>query len=80
MWFMAPLNVIGELAKVVSISFRLYGNIIGGTIIIIVVSELILSLVLPPLLLVPFFGLFIGAIQAFVFTMLTLVYISLQVK
>jgi F-type H+-transporting ATPase subunit a len=78
-FFMAPLNVIGELAKVVSISFRLYGNIMGGAIIILVVSHLVYSLVLPPLL-VLFFGLFVGSIQAFVFTMLTLVYISLQVK
>ena len=44
-FFMAPLNVIGELAKVVSISFRLYGNILGGAIIILVVSHLIYSLV-----------------------------------
>jgi len=53
---MMPLNLIGELAKVVSISFRLFGNIMGGSIIILV------------------------AIQAFVFTMLTIVYISVQVK
>lgn len=78
-FFMAPLNVIGELAKVVSISFRLYGNMIGGAIIILVISHLIYSLVLPPLL-ICFFSLFIGTIQAFVFTMLTLVYISVQVK
>lgn len=78
-FFMAPLNVIGELAKVVSISFRLYGNIMGGGIIIIVVSHLIYQLILPPALLF-FFGLFVGTVQAFVFTMLTLVYISLQVK
>jgi F-type H+-transporting ATPase subunit a len=78
-FFMAPLNIIGELAKVVSISFRLYGNIVGGAIIILVVSHLIYSLVLPPFL-ITFFSLFIGTIQAFVFTMLTLVYISVQVK
>ena len=78
-FFMAPLNVIGELAKVVSISFRLYGNILGGAIIILVVSHLIYSLVLPPFLIL-FFSLFIGTIQAFVFTMLTLVYISVQVN
>jgi F-type H+-transporting ATPase subunit a len=78
-FFMAPLNVIGELAKVVSISFRLYGNILGGAIIILVVSHLIYSLVLPPLLLC-FFSLFVGTIQAFVFTMLSVVYISVQVK
>ena len=78
-FFMAPLNLIGELSKVVSISFRLYGNMVGGAIIILVVSHLIYSLVLPPFLMC-FFNLFIGTIQAFVFTMLTLVYISVQVK
>lgn len=79
MFFMAPLNIIGELAKVVSISFRLFGNILGGSIIILVVSHLVYSFILPPLM-VLFFGIFIGAIQAFVFTMLTLVYIEFQVK
>lgn len=78
-FIMMPLNLIGELAKVVSISFRLFGNIMGGSIIIMVVSYLCFSLVLPPFL-NAFFGLFVGAIQAFVFTMLTLVYISIQVK
>jgi len=79
MFFMAPLNVIGELSKVVSISFRLFGNIMGGAIIISVVSHLVYNLVLPPVL-NAFFGLFVGTIQAFVFTMLTLVYISVQTK
>ena len=78
-FIMAPVNLISELSKVISISFRLYGNIMGGYIIIHVVSNLVYSLVLPPLMLC-FFGLFIGAIQAFVFTMLTIVYISVQVK
>ena len=78
-FFMAPLNIIGELAKIVSISFRLFGNIMGGSIIILVVSYLTWSIVLPPFL-YAFFGLFVGTIQAFVFTMLTVVYISVQVK
>ena len=79
MFFMMPLNVIGELAKIVSISFRLFGNVMGGSIIILVVSYLTYSVLLPPLL-NAFFGLFVGTIQAFVFTMLTVVYISVQVK
>jgi F-type H+-transporting ATPase subunit a len=79
MFFMMPLNVIGELAKIVSISFRLFGNIMGGSIIILVVSYLTYSLLLPPFL-NAFFGLFVGTIQAFVFTMLTVVYISVQLK
>jgi F-type H+-transporting ATPase subunit a len=78
-FFMAPLNVIGELAKVISISFRLFGNIMGGSIIILVVSYLTYSVLLPPFL-NAFFGLFVGTIQAFVFTMLTIVYISVQVN
>lgn len=79
MFFMLPLNLIGEIAKVVSISFRLFGNIMGGSIIILVVSYLSFNLVLPPFL-NAFFGLFVGTVQAFVFTMLTLVYISVQVQ
>ena len=78
-FFMMPLNLIGEIAKIVSISFRLFGNIMGGSIIILVVSHLIYSIIIPPFL-YAFFGLFVGTIQAFVFTMLTVVYISVQVK
>ncbi|WP_419659523.1 AtpB3: ATP synthase, subunit alpha (ATP synthase F0 sector subunit alpha) [Desulfosarcina variabilis str. Montpellier] len=78
-FIMMPLNLIGELAKIVSISFRLFGNIMGGAIIILVVSYLTYSVLLPPFL-YAFFGLFVGAIQAFVFTMLTVVYISVQAK
>ena len=78
-FFMMPLNVVGELAKVISISFRLFGNIMGGSIIIIVVSYLAYGLILPPFL-YAFFGLFVGTIQAFVFTVLTLVYISVQIR
>jgi len=77
--FMLPLNLIGELAKVVSISFRLFGNVMGGSIIILVISYLTYSLLLPPFL-NAFFGLFVGTIQAFVFTILTVVYISVQVN
>ncbi len=79
MFFMMPLNLIGELSKIISISFRLFGNVMGGSIIILVVSHLTYSVVLPPFL-NAFFGFFVGTIQAFVFTMLTLVYISVQVK
>ncbi|MBT8406238.1 MAG: F0F1 ATP synthase subunit A [Deltaproteobacteria bacterium] len=79
MFFLAPLNVVGEIAKVISISFRLFGNIMGGSIIIIVVSHLIWGLLLPPFL-YAFFALFVGTVQAFVFMMLTLVYISVQIR
>ena len=77
--FFFPLNVIGELAKIVSISFRLFGNIIGGGIIIIVVSHLVYHMVFP-IGLDLFFVFFVGTIQAFVFTMLTLTYIAVAIK
>lgn len=78
-FIMAPLNIVSELAKVVSISFRLFGNIFGGAIIIAVVSPMVYNLVLPPFL-TAFFGLFVGLIQAFVFTMLTITYIAVATK
>ena len=75
--FMLPLNIIDKFSRVVSVSFRLFGNIMGGSIIILVVSYLTFSIILPPFLNL-FFGLFVGTIQAFVFTMLTVTYISLE--
>jgi len=78
-FIMAPLNVVGELAKVVSISFRLFGNIMGGAIIITVVSWMVKSVLLPPFL-YAFFGMFVGTVQAFVFTMLTITYIAVATK
>lgn len=77
--FFFPLNVIGELSKVLSISFRLFGNMIGSAVILVVVSHLVFYLVLPVGLLL-FFVFFVGAIHAFVFTMLTLTYIAVAIK
>ncbi|MCF7857882.1 MAG: F0F1 ATP synthase subunit A [Candidatus Cloacimonetes bacterium] len=72
------LDIIGEFSKVVSISFRLFGNILGGAIIILVVSSLV-SYVVFPVGLTLFFGVFVGTIQAFVFTMLALTYIGVEI-
>ncbi len=74
--FFFPLHLIGEIGKVVSHSFRLFGNILGGAIIYVVVTALIKHMVLPPFMHL-FFGLFVGIIQAFVFTLLALTYISI---
>ena len=76
--FMFFLNAVGEIGKVVSHSFRLFGNIMGGAIIIVVVSNLV-RYVLLPIGLNIFFGLFVGLVQAFVFAMLALTYISMMV-
>ncbi|MCK4357211.1 MAG: F0F1 ATP synthase subunit A [Candidatus Cloacimonetes bacterium] len=77
--FMVPLNIVGEMAKGISISFRLFGNILGGAIIILVISNLIRFIIIPVGLNM-FFGLFIGTIQAFVFTMLALSYTAVAIK
>jgi len=69
----APLNIVGECGKAISMSFRLFGNIFGGGIIILVVSSLVSFVGLPPFLGL-FLGLFSGTIQAFVFSMLALTY------
>ncbi len=74
-----PLNVIGKIAEVLSISFRLFGNIKGGAIIVVVVSWLVNYFFLPVGLNF-FFVFFVGTVQAFVFTMLTLTYISVEVN
>ncbi len=73
---MFPLNLVGKIAEIVSISFRLFGNIFGGVVIITVVSGLLAHMVIP-IGLFGFFGIFVGTIQAFVFTMLALTYISM---
>jgi F-type H+-transporting ATPase subunit a len=79
LWFMAPLNVIGRVVEVINTSFRLFGNIFGGAVIIVIISYLINSLMLPVGLSF-FFGLFAGTIQAFVFTMLWLSYLAVSLS
>ena len=71
------LNIIGYIASIVSHSFRLFGNIFGGGMIIVIVSTL-LKYFLIPVGLFAFFGLFAGLVQAFVFTMLAVTYIQQQ--
>ncbi|RME83892.1 MAG: F0F1 ATP synthase subunit A [Caldilineae bacterium] len=65
------LEFISELAKIVSLSFRLFGNIFAGQVLLFVMAFL-LALLLP----LPFFGLelFVGFMQAFVFAILTVIY------
>tara|TARA_B100001113_G_scaffold353599_1_gene358611 strand:- start:89 stop:943 length:855 start_codon:yes stop_codon:yes gene_type:complete len=71
------LNLIGLVANVVSHSFRLFGNIFGGSMIIVIVSSLLKFFVVP-VGLFAFFGLFAGLVQAFVFTMLAITYLQQQ--
>jgi F-type H+-transporting ATPase subunit a len=77
--FLAPINVIEEITKPITMTFRLFGNIFSGVLMITVIVTLI-----PPYLswigLViwkPFDELFIGAIQAFIFALLTIMYLGM---
>ncbi len=72
--FLFPLNVVGELAKPISHSFRLFGNVVGGGIIIGLVYQAVPGLV--PVPLHAWFDLFVGAIQALIFGMIAIAYIS----
>lgn len=80
-WLFLPLNIIEEASKFLSFPLRLYGNIFAG--------EVLLWMLLPAILmggvamvfslpLIAWIGysIFVGSIQAFIFTMLTMVYIS----
>lgn len=76
-----PLNIIGELAKPISLSFRLFGNMLGGVIILGLVYEmfpLALKFIVPSAL-HAYFDVFAGALQAFIFTVLSMTFISQQV-
>lgn len=75
---LTPINIIGELATPISMSLRLFGNILSGTIIMALIYGLLPKFLLLfwPGVLHIYFDLFSGAIQAFVFCMLTMVFIS----
>ncbi len=84
-WFMFPSNIFSEIGKVLSHSFRLFGNIFAGGIIISVIPVILIQLfktlgiplgILAMPLVKAFFGIFIGGIQAFVFSLLALTYIA----
>ncbi len=70
------LETLSEFIRLISFSFRLFGNMMAGEILL-----MILAFLVPLTLAVPFYGLemFIGFIQAFVFASLTLIFINLAV-
>lgn len=71
--FVGLLELISEFAKIVSFSFRLFGNIFAGEVLLLVVGFLIPYLIPLPFL---FLEVFVGFIQALVFSMLTLVFLK----
>ena len=72
-----PINFIGEIAVPISLSLRLFGNVLAGTVIMALLYGLLskVAFVWPGVLHV-YFDLFSGAIQSYVFCMLTMVFIS----
>ncbi len=77
LWPMTPLNIIGELANPVSLSFRLFGNILGGTIIMTLYYNLPwYALLGVPAALHAYFDVFAGVLQAFIFVMLSMTFVS----
>jgi len=76
-FILLPIEIASEFARTMSLTFRLFGNILGEEIVIAV-----LFLILPVLIPVPMmlFSIFTSLIQAYLFTMLTVVYISGAVR
>ena len=76
-FFLGLVELISEFAKILSFSFRLFGNIFAGEVLMIVIVSLVSLLVL-----VGIFGLeiFVGTIQAFVFFILALVFFSIATQ
>jgi F-type H+-transporting ATPase subunit a len=86
-FLMAPLHVIGKLSSIVSLSFRLFGNIFGGATIIHIFGIATQGVIIWELAALPvnlitslFFVGFEGFLQAFVFTMLTTTYLALAIQ
>ncbi len=77
--FLLPLNIIGEISKPMSHAFRLFGNMLAGTILVTVVTAKFAPIVVPSFLNLVF-GLFFGVIQAFVFAILAVAYINVAVE
>ena len=74
--FVGSLEMVGELSRIVSFTFRLFGNIFAGEVLLLVISYLV-SYVAP----VPFLAmeLFVGLIQGLVFALLTAVFLKIAI-
>ena len=77
MFFVGILELISEFAKIISFAFRLFGNIFAGEVLLVVMAFLA-PLVVP----MPFYGLeiFVGFIQALVFSLLSLVFFNMATQ
>jgi F-type H+-transporting ATPase subunit a len=73
-FFIGILELISEFAKIISFSFRLFGNVFAGEVLLAIMAFLVPYLVPLPFM---FLEIFVGFIQAFIFGMLTLVFIAI---
>ena len=71
-----PLNILEEVIKPVTLSLRLFGNIFAGTIMVALIAALPVYVLWAPDILWKLFDMFIGLIQAFIFGLLTVLYLS----
>ncbi len=74
-FFIGILEIVSEIAKIISLSFRLFGNVFAGEVLLAIIFFLAPYFIPLPFLLLE---LFVGLIQSFLFAMLTLVSISLH--
>jgi F-type H+-transporting ATPase subunit a len=75
--FMLPFNVIGEFSRTLALAVRLFGNVMSGTMIAGILLTII-PLFFP--ILMEAFGLLIGIIQAYIFSVLAMVYIASAIR
>ena len=74
---MAPINIVGDIAKVVSMSIRLYGNITSTSVVITIILEItFLSVGFP--VLINILSMISGIIQAYIFSTLAIIMMSLN--
>ncbi len=73
---LAPINIIEEIAKPVSLSLRLFGNIFAGGIMVSLITLFPPYIMWAPNSIWKLFDLFVGLIQAFIFALLTILYFS----
>lgn len=80
--FMLPFKIIEEFTNTMTLGFRLYGNIFAGEVLLSLLASMAsMTLIgaIIPMILWQGFSLFVGAIQAFIFTTLSMVYMSHKV-
>ena len=74
--FMAPFNLVEEVAKPVSLSLRLFGNIFAGGIMVALIAIMPAAVMWLPNAIWKSFDMFVGLIQAFIFALLTILYFA----